>query len=694
MTKGRIQLEVVRDGKVLETQTFSGESIEIGKLNRSDLKLEDENVSRRHARIEVDSEGRVQLTDLNSTNGTRLNGMRVNKAHLNDGDEIEIGLIKVRVRLDAELQKAASQNAPSARTQISREGFYRTQEAAPGKGKLALEGALLWEDSPIQVDAFQRAIIPVRLKAILLLLFAVGPLEFWVLSGLAAAMSPDSTFAIASGAAGLGLAIYFLMDIDGWRYLLSHSINELRRGEAVFVGETAESRFFIPSETVGKTEYPLLVPHKRGWALNLKSTEIKGDLLHDGKVMSIADARQNSALVKNNQIPMTAGTKCRLRFGQFSMLLSYVSVPPKPKGGFISTLNIQEMAYMVLSLMIHFGLLILFVYLQPEDDIQIRRNDSQMLARLIQVESIKAKEKEEEKEEEEELPEEVEIPEEEPEIELDSPSITESEKFLPEEEKTQVDFTKNEKKTEKFENKPQTVEERAKQRTENVKVAKKTAEKYIPTEALLQVTGKNFLNTKRPSLGVKVIGGGPAVAGGEAGPSSVMDAHAGTAPGAGFAGLGDMGGTSGLGGPGGAPGKQGGLVAGLDKKDGKGGKRYGNIKFKEKKLKAIVATGAVSTSGGGLTKKIIQKYIARQKGSIVYCYKKEVQKQPGLEGKVVVSFTISPSGSVMRPSIKSSTLGNSKVESCITSRLGRWRFPAPKNAGAVRVSYPFLFRTR
>jgi TonB family protein len=691
MNKGRIQLEVIRADQVLETKTFSGDSIEIGKLTRSDLKLEDENVSRRHARIEIDSEGRVQLVDLKSTNGTKLNGMRVNKAHLTDGDEIVIGLLTIRVRLDAELQKAASDAAPSPRTQINREGFYRTQEAAPGKGKLALEGALLWEDSPIQVDAFRRSFLPVRLKAALLFLFAIGPLEFWILSGIAGAVSTDANFSIAAGAAGLGLAIYFMMDIDGWRSLLSNSLNDLRRGEAIFVGETAGSRFFVPSETVGGVEYPLLVPHKRGWALNLLNDEIKGDLLHDGKVMTLLEARKNASLVKNKQLPMTPGTKCRLRLGQFSMLLSYVAVPPKPKGGFISAMNIQEMAYMVLSLMIHFGLLILFVYLQPEGDIQIRRSNSEMLARVFNVESIKANEKEEDKEEEEELPEKVEFEEDEPEIELDTPSITQSEKFLPEEQETEkVDFNKTDK-TEKFE-KPTTPEERDKRRTEKVKVAKKTAEAYIPTEMLAQVTGTNFLNTARPSLGVKVIGGGPAVAGGEAGPTSAMAANAGSQ--GGFAGLsGDMGGTAGLGGPGGGPGGKGGLVAGLDKKDGKG-KKYGGVKFKEKKLRAIVATGAVSTSGGGLTKKIIRKYINRQKGSIIHCYKKEVQKSPGLEGKVVVSFTISPTGSVMRPSIKSSTLGSSRAEGCITKRLARWRFPAPLNAGAVRVSYPFLFRTR
>ena len=107
----------------------------------------------------------------------------------------------------------------------------------------------------------------------------------------------------------------------------------------------------------------------------------------------------------------------------------------------------------------------------------------------------------------------------------------------------------------------------------------------------------------------------------------------------------------------------------------------------------MAGTTACATSGG-LTKKIIQQYLELQKGQIVSCYKREIHKNPNLEGKVVVAFTISPTGKVMSPSIRSSTLGSSPVEQCIVSKLGLFKFPAPDNAGAVKVTYPFLFRTR
>lgn len=56
----------------------------------ADLDVDDRGVSRAHARISRGAEGWT-LTDLGSTNGTFLNGVRVRSAALRDGDEIRIG---------------------------------------------------------------------------------------------------------------------------------------------------------------------------------------------------------------------------------------------------------------------------------------------------------------------------------------------------------------------------------------------------------------------------------------------------------------------------------------------------------------------------------------------------------------------------------------------------------------------------
>jgi DNA-binding winged helix-turn-helix (wHTH) protein len=85
-----------------KTQTFAlaeGDSI-IGRDPRSQVWLEHDGVSRRHAQIRIGAEAdRPTLTDLGSTNGTSVNGKRVDgPTPLADGDVIKVGSVSVKFR--------------------------------------------------------------------------------------------------------------------------------------------------------------------------------------------------------------------------------------------------------------------------------------------------------------------------------------------------------------------------------------------------------------------------------------------------------------------------------------------------------------------------------------------------------------------------------------------------------------------
>ena len=68
----------------------------LGRALDNDIVLESGDVSRHHARFEyVDDE--LRLIDLDSTNGTRVNGRRVKVETIRAGDEIAFGALAVRI---------------------------------------------------------------------------------------------------------------------------------------------------------------------------------------------------------------------------------------------------------------------------------------------------------------------------------------------------------------------------------------------------------------------------------------------------------------------------------------------------------------------------------------------------------------------------------------------------------------------
>ena len=65
--------------------------------SKSEILLDDPEVSRRHATIEVYGE-KVIIKDLGSTNGTFLNGLGVKMAFVKDGDMVQVGNTTLKVR--------------------------------------------------------------------------------------------------------------------------------------------------------------------------------------------------------------------------------------------------------------------------------------------------------------------------------------------------------------------------------------------------------------------------------------------------------------------------------------------------------------------------------------------------------------------------------------------------------------------
>jgi pSer/pThr/pTyr-binding forkhead associated (FHA) protein len=80
-------LEGVDKGRVYRDLTIP---VTIGREEGNALRLNDERVSRYHAKIQYE-DGDIILTDLDSTNGTRVNGQTVQIRRLRAGDQVSIG---------------------------------------------------------------------------------------------------------------------------------------------------------------------------------------------------------------------------------------------------------------------------------------------------------------------------------------------------------------------------------------------------------------------------------------------------------------------------------------------------------------------------------------------------------------------------------------------------------------------------
>ena len=68
-----------------------GAPLLIGREPGVDVLVEDVSVSRKHARLEPRPDGVYRLTDLGSSNGTFVNGVRLQSGPVHNGDRVQFG---------------------------------------------------------------------------------------------------------------------------------------------------------------------------------------------------------------------------------------------------------------------------------------------------------------------------------------------------------------------------------------------------------------------------------------------------------------------------------------------------------------------------------------------------------------------------------------------------------------------------
>jgi pSer/pThr/pTyr-binding forkhead associated (FHA) protein len=89
-------LRTVTDGHPEKTfRILPGGVRTLGRATGADFIVDAALVSRVHCRFTVLPDGALEVRDLESTNGTYVNGARIDVVHLNAGDRVQVGRVEL-----------------------------------------------------------------------------------------------------------------------------------------------------------------------------------------------------------------------------------------------------------------------------------------------------------------------------------------------------------------------------------------------------------------------------------------------------------------------------------------------------------------------------------------------------------------------------------------------------------------------
>jgi len=120
----------------------------IGRSSDLDMVLVEDMVSRKHARIAL-APGQITISDLGSTNGTFVNGEKVKRARLKEGDRILIGTSILKLVIVTRHPDAAIIDPKQAQQNLERSAAEKEKRSG---GRTAVQGRL--EEVPL-VDLLQ-----------------------------------------------------------------------------------------------------------------------------------------------------------------------------------------------------------------------------------------------------------------------------------------------------------------------------------------------------------------------------------------------------------------------------------------------------------------------------------------------------------------------------------------------------------
>src|SRR3954469_9064747 len=710
-----IKFEIYKGDQLVREEVLVQSPIKIGKLASSDLRLDDETVSRMHGVIEATGPGDVHVVDLGSTRGATVNGERVTKARLQSGDEVMFGDCRVIVTFGDALSAQATPApqswggarpaaagfappAPMAYAPPPQQQYApppQQQYAAPAQQSYA---APSFSGAPgagaeVEVHDGTRAM-------------EVQTIYRGVVTGTRHLFNPEGKNTHSQGTsmvyAGLGLAVVALgmfvataMDVgaekvryEQWQAagkeskgfiwkdrspataaivfggLLAGGVLSYmglkRRGRTnpnFLVGSDGDVDAPVSPDYVPSSSHPLVAATGADYVVNV-TPRMSGEVYVDNQSYQLQQFTQQ----RGSSFSLPQGGSARLDCGDTTFV---VTATPRPR-----TLDVpfmtwrwDEQIYTVGSA-VALGLFLLMIFSVPPDpkslSLDLFNSDNRFVKFLIKPPEEK----------EEDIPEWLKS-------KKDDQQGGKGKRHKGEEGKMGKKTSKNKEglyglKGPKDNPDPHLAKKLAEEQAKNagiLGVLKQTEGSHIAS-----IFGRDSaLGSDADNVLGGLIGNQIGEAYGVGGLGLVGTGSGGGGTGEGTIGLGNLG-TIGKGGGGGNGSGYGRGAGGL------GGRR----------AKAPDVIPGQANVRGSLDKEIIRRIIRRHINEVKYCYEQELLKKPDLGGRIVVQFTISAAGQVVASVLQTSTMGNIRVENCTVQAVRRWEFPKPLGGGIVIVSYPFV----
>lgn len=689
MASKTISFRIFLNDQLVDTRSFDQDVIKLGRLTSSHLRLEDPSVGRMHAVIEVGVDGNVRLIDLGSNTGTRLNGQLVNKnCALRSGDVIELGAYRIEAAIAEPMiafeRAVASAPAPaistSARPDVSIDLSKVEDADAQVAEVIATFGRSVVDVAHVgQIRGRQRSAVPLMafggvVMAAGLGLFGYEISQPWA-EHTAAVAEAAKHHREAPEAPGLGTgSLGMFLALMGLVPFLAGSLRRRDVGLEVYtIGESPEANFKINGAALPNPgASPLVSRTADGFALAFTPV-MQGSVELGDQQVSLSDLVASGRAVAHDgayHYALPHGAKARVEHGDVGFHVNLVN-----RGAIVAGRGEVDWSFWsyfggTATIGTAFYLLMRSI---PDDAMAMQMADDEAAARFAAY-----------------FHQANEVDEAEP-VEMDSE--------VPDEQAQSGETGKRASGTEGKLGDP-------KERNNAGAYAARGPKNSVPQVA------REFdpVASAREAgiLGILAQQNGHFLASADGGAFTIGQDDAdlwGNVVGVehaaayGNAGMGLIG--SGRGGGGNAGGLIGmGNTALLGHGNGHGGLYHGDqggkggvSGFGDRKQKVPDTRVGKGSVTGDIDRDMIRRIVRAHLNEVRSCYNAGLTRNPNLEGRVTVQFSIVGSGKVASSVVQENTTKDSAVADCIAKAVKRWTFPRVGKGGTALVSYPFLLQS-